>query len=60
MCHHVHVTLSAEEKKGAKKLAGVMIPLYASIMLAMIAVVTVTGSRPQGEQIASTSVPVAR
>ena len=48
------------KRKDVKKLAGIMIPLYASIMLAMIAVVAVTGSRPQGEQIASTSVPVAR
>ena len=59
MCHHVHVTLSAEERQDVKKLAGIMIPVYASIVLAMIAVVTVTGSRPQGEQIVSTSAPAA-
>jgi hypothetical protein len=61
MCHHVHihVRLSAEEKKDVKKLTGIMIPVYASIVLAMIAVVAVTGSRPQGEQIASTSVPAS-
>ena len=33
MCHHVHVTLSAEDKKEAKKLAGVLLPVYASIVL---------------------------
>ena len=45
MCHHVHVTLSAEEKKEAKKLAGVLIPIYASIALAMFALVTVAARR---------------
>ena len=40
MCHHahVHVTLSAEDKAAAKKLSGIMIPVYASIVLAVIAV----------------------
>ena len=59
MCHHVHVhvTLSAEDKKDVKKLSGIMIPVFASIVLAMIAVVAVTGTPRQGELIASTSVP---
>ena len=60
MCHHVYVKLSAEEKAAAKKVAGFMIPVYASIMLAEIAVVAVTGTPRQGEQIAATSVPAAR
>ncbi len=59
MCHHVHVTLSAEDKQDVKKLAGIMIPVYASIVLAMIAVVAVTGTPRPGELIASTSVPAA-
>lgn len=57
MCHHVHVTLSAEEKKDVKKLSGIMIPVYASIMLAVIAVVAITSGPRQGELIASSSVP---
>ena len=60
MCHHVHVTLSAEDKKDVKKLSGIMIPVYASIVLAVIAVVAVTSAPRQGELIASTSVPAAR
>ena len=60
MCHHVYVTLSAEEKAAAKKMSGFMIPVYASIVLAVIAVVAVTGTPRQGEQIAATSVPAAR
>ena len=61
MCHHahVHVTLSAEDKAAAKKLSGIMIPVYASIVLAVIAVVAVSGAPRQGEQIATTSVPAA-
>jgi len=61
MCHHahVHVTLSAEDKTAAKKLSGIMIPVYASIVLAVIAVVAVSGAPRQGEQIATTSVPAA-
>ena len=59
MCHHVHVTLSAEEKKDVKKLSGIMIPVYTSIVLAVVAVVTLTGAPRQGELIAATSVPAA-
>ena len=59
MCHHVHVTLSAEDKKDVKKLSVIMIPVYASIVLAVIALVAVTGAPRQGELIASTSIPAA-
>jgi hypothetical protein len=55
MCHHVHVTLSAQDRKDVKKLAGVMAPIYASILLAVIAGVAVAGSSHQGEQIAASS-----
>ena len=43
MCHRVYVKLSAEDKQDVKKLSGIMIPVYASIMLALIAVVAVSG-----------------
>jgi len=59
MCHHVHVTLSAEDKKDVKRLSGLMIPIYASIVLAVIAVVALTGVPRQGELIASASAPAA-
>jgi hypothetical protein len=59
MCHHVYVTLSAEEKKEAKKFAGIMIPVYASIVLAVVALVALTGAPRQGEQVATTSAPAA-
>ena len=61
MCHHhVYVRLSAEEKKEARKVAGVMIPIYASIMLAVIAVVAVTSAPRQNELLAQSSAPAAQ
>jgi hypothetical protein len=61
MCHpaHTHVMLSAEDKKDVRKLAGIMIPVYASAMLALIAFVAVTGGSRQGELVASTAAPAA-
>jgi hypothetical protein len=61
MCHHVHVhvTLSAEDKKAAKKLWGAMIPIYASIVLAVVAAVAFTGSPQKSELVAATSVPAS-
>ena len=53
MCHRVHIMLSAEDQQDVKKLSGIMIPVYASIMLALIAIVAVTGSSRQGELVAS-------
>jgi hypothetical protein len=60
MCHHVHVTLSAEEKKEAKKLASVLIPVYASIALAAVAFVTLASTPRSGDLIASSAVTAAR
>ncbi len=58
MCHHVHVTLSAEDRQAVKKLSGIMLPVYASIALAAIAVVAVGSAPPrQGEMIATASAP---
>ena len=59
MCRHVHVMLSAEDKKHVKKLAGIMIPVYASIVLAVVAVVAFTGSPQKSELIAAASVPAS-
>jgi hypothetical protein len=60
MCHHhVHVTLSAEDKEDVKKLSGIMIPVYASALLALIAFIAVTAGSRQGELVASTAAPAA-
>jgi len=55
MCHraHIHVVLSAEEKKDAKKLVGILIPAYASILLGLVVFVAISGGPRQGELIAS-------
>ncbi len=52
MCHpaHIHVLLSAEDKKGVPKLAGIMVPVYASLLPA---VVMITGGSRQDELIAA-------
>ncbi len=45
---HIHVVLSAEDKKGVHKLAGIMVPVYTSLLLAVVA-----GGSRQGELIAT-------
>jgi hypothetical protein len=59
MCHRAYVTLSAEDKKDVKKLSGIMIPVYASIMLALIAIVAVSGGSRQGELLATAAASAA-
>lgn len=59
MCHHVHVTLSAADKAAAKKMTGVMIPVYAAVLLAIFAAVSVTAPRTN-ERIASVSAAAAQ
>jgi hypothetical protein len=55
VCHHVHVTLSAEDRKNVKTFAGIMIPVYASILLAVVAVAAVGSASRPGEMIAASS-----
>jgi hypothetical protein len=59
MCHHIHVTLSAEDRKNVKTFAGIMIPVYASILLAVIAVVAVGSALRPGEMIAASPASTA-
>jgi hypothetical protein len=56
MCHRVRVLLSTEEKEDVKKLTGIMIPVYATIMLVLVAIVAVT--MQQEELIASNVTPI--
>jgi hypothetical protein len=57
MCHHLPVMLSAEDKAAAKKMTGFMIPVYAAVLLALFAVVSITVPRSH-ERIASASAAV--
>jgi hypothetical protein len=59
MCHRVYVTFSAEEKKEVRKLSGIMVPVYASVLLGLIAAVAISGGSRQDEQVASTAAPAA-
>jgi hypothetical protein len=61
MCHpaHIRITLTAEEKKDTRKLAGIMIPVYASILLAVVAVVAVGSASRPGEMIAASPASTA-
>jgi hypothetical protein len=58
-CHYVHVTLSAEDKAAVKTMSGWMIPVYATVVLAVIALVAVSGGQRRGEIVASTAAPGA-
>lgn len=58
MCHRLPVTLSAEDKKAAKRLTGVLIPAYAAVGLAVIAAFAVAHAPPSTELVASV-VPAA-
>ena len=60
MCHHVHVALSAEEKKEAKKLAAALIPVYASVVLAVVTLAIVVSAPRPGDLVASSAVTAAR
>jgi hypothetical protein len=59
MCHSVRVKFSPEERAYAKRLTGFMIPVYAVAVLAIIALVAVTGGPRSGDLVASTSAPAA-
>jgi hypothetical protein len=59
MCHHLPVTLSAEDRKSVKRLTGMLIPAYAAVALAVIAAVAVAPTLRPGEQVASAAVPAA-
>lgn len=63
MCHCVRVPLSADDKSAARKLAGFLLPAYAAVALAAIAVtvaVTDGGRAPPANQIAITFPPASR
>lgn len=52
MCHAVRVKLSPAEKKDVRKLSGVLIPIYASIALVLLAVIAITHVPRSDEAVA--------
>lgn len=59
MCHRVQIRLTAEEKKEARKVAGVMVPIYASVVLAAIVIIAVGSAPPPNDLLAQSSVSSA-
>ncbi len=51
MCHAVRVKLSPAEKKDVRKLSGVLIPIYASIALVLLAAIAITQVPRAGEPV---------
>lgn len=60
MCHPVHVLLSAEDKAAARKIAGFMIPVYASVLLAIGALVALNPAPRPSALVVSASAPAAQ
>lgn len=59
MCHHGRIRLSAEDREDVRNLSGIMLPIYATAMVALLAFIVVTGGSRQGELVASTTAPQA-
>ena len=59
MCQHGRIRLSAEDREDLKKLAGIVVPIYATAMVAMLALVVIIGGSRQTELVASTATPQA-
>ena len=57
MCHGVRVNLSPEEKAYAKRFSGMMIPLYAVVVLTVVVIATLVGSQRPDELVASSAPP---
>ena len=59
MCHHGRIRLSAEDREDVRKLSGIMVPIFVTAMVALLAFVVVTGASRQGELVASTTAPAS-
>ena len=59
MCQHGRIRLSAEDREDVRKLSGIMVPIYATAMVALLAFFVVTGASRQGELVASTTAPAS-
>jgi hypothetical protein len=59
MCHAVRVRLSPEERAEARRLTRLLVPVYAAVVLAIVAVATLTSAPRTGDMIAAASTPVA-
>ena len=42
MCHHVHVRLTDNDERAVRKMYGIMVPIYASVALVLLAAIALT------------------
>jgi hypothetical protein len=56
MCHYGHIRLTASEQKEVARWTGIMLPVYASIAVLVLAAVVVTHQPRPGEMIAAAPV----
>lgn len=54
MCHAVRVKLTAEERSAARRFTGYLVPVYAVIALAVMALATLSQGPREGTMVAST------
>ena len=59
MCHALRVRLSPAEKQEVRKLSGVVIPIYASIVLILLAVISITNV-PRSKHVPSSIDVIAK
>jgi len=49
MCRHVHVQLSPSDEKAVRKMYGIMVPVFASVVLMLVAAIAFTQPLRTGE-----------
>jgi hypothetical protein len=56
MCHYDHIRLNPSERKEVARWTGLMIPIYASIAVLVLAALVITHQPRTGEMIAAAPV----
>jgi hypothetical protein len=61
MCHHVLVKLTPSDEQAVRKMYGIMVPVFASIVLLVVAVIAVSHQPRSGEVLtaAAAKAPIA-
>jgi len=58
MCHHVPVKLTPSDEQAVGKMYGIMVPVFASIVLLVVAVVAVGHQPRSGDQLTAAAIKV--
>jgi hypothetical protein len=59
MCRHVHVRLTPSDENAVRKMYGVMVPVFASIVLLLFGAITLKLPPRAGEALTAEAAPVA-